>query len=164
MGRAELDLALILAVGTCVLSVSLVYLPLLVFFRVHPLYVLTSPLAIIYYSGVALNSRWRALPAAECAGRAGAIGPRTGVFCREGLALPPHRLARGPREHRELPYPGKRRYRGGGVCALPSALSWQEHPEVAALRKTLSNLPLDGHLQALLSWLNRFWGELLCQG
>lgn len=54
------DVALVLALATCVVSGG-VYLPFLRFLRVSPIYVLTLPLATVFYSGVALNSAWASL-------------------------------------------------------------------------------------------------------
>lgn len=49
------DPVLVLALATCVVS-TLVYLPVLIFYHVSPLYALTLPLAVVFYSTAALNS------------------------------------------------------------------------------------------------------------
>jgi hypothetical protein len=52
--------ALILAFGACLASVA-VYMPVLIFFRVSPLYALTLPVACLFYSGAAIASTWMSL-------------------------------------------------------------------------------------------------------
>jgi chlorobactene glucosyltransferase len=59
-GASAVDPALALALATCMLS-ALVYVPLLLHFRLSPLYVLTMPLATAFYSAVALHSAWASL-------------------------------------------------------------------------------------------------------
>jgi chlorobactene glucosyltransferase len=54
------DSALVLALGACLASAA-VYLPILIFFRVFPLYVLTLPVACLFYSGAAIASTWMSL-------------------------------------------------------------------------------------------------------
>jgi chlorobactene glucosyltransferase len=51
---------LILSLATCVLS-SLIYLPVVFFMRLSPLYVFTLPLAAVFYSAVATHSMARSL-------------------------------------------------------------------------------------------------------
>ncbi len=52
--------ALAWALAACALC-ALVYLPILIFLRVPPWYVVTLPLAAIFYSAVAVNSTYRSL-------------------------------------------------------------------------------------------------------
>jgi len=52
--------ALLLALGACLASAG-VYIPILIFFRVSPLYVLTLPAASLFYSGAAIASTWMSL-------------------------------------------------------------------------------------------------------
>jgi chlorobactene glucosyltransferase len=52
--------ALLLAVGACLASAA-VYLPVLIFFRVSPLYVLALPAACLFYSSAAITSTWVSL-------------------------------------------------------------------------------------------------------
>lgn len=54
------QIALALALATCLESV-LIYLPVMLFFRVPVIYVFTLPLAALFYSGVSLNSMLRSL-------------------------------------------------------------------------------------------------------
>jgi hopene-associated glycosyltransferase HpnB len=54
------DPALVLALATCALS-AVIYLPVLFFLRISPLYVFTLPLAAIFYAAVSLASMWRSL-------------------------------------------------------------------------------------------------------
>jgi chlorobactene glucosyltransferase len=54
------DSALPYALAACLAS-ALVYSPFLIFLRVSPLYVLTLPLACLFYSGVAIASTWMSL-------------------------------------------------------------------------------------------------------
>jgi hypothetical protein len=54
------DPALILALATCAIS-ALIYLPILFFLRLSPLYVFTLPLAAIFYAAVSVASMWKSL-------------------------------------------------------------------------------------------------------
>ncbi len=54
------DPVLVLALATCAMS-ALIYLPILFFLRISPLYVFTLPLAAIFYAAVSLASMWRSL-------------------------------------------------------------------------------------------------------
>jgi chlorobactene glucosyltransferase len=54
------DPALALALATCALS-AVIYLPVLFFLRLSPLYVFTLPLAAAFYSLVAIHSMWQSL-------------------------------------------------------------------------------------------------------
>jgi chlorobactene glucosyltransferase len=54
------DSTLVLAFGACLAS-AMVYLPILIFFRVSPLYVFTLPAACLFYSGAAIASTWMSL-------------------------------------------------------------------------------------------------------
>ena len=54
------DSTLLLAFGACLASAA-VYLPILIFFRVSPLYVFTLPAACLFYSGAAIASTWMSL-------------------------------------------------------------------------------------------------------
>jgi chlorobactene glucosyltransferase len=49
-----------LALATCALS-ALIYLPVLFFMRISPLYVFTLPFAAIFYTAVSLTSMWKGL-------------------------------------------------------------------------------------------------------
>ena len=54
------DPALVLALATCALS-ALIYLPVLFFLRLSPLYVFTLPLGAIFYAAVSVASMWKSL-------------------------------------------------------------------------------------------------------
>jgi chlorobactene glucosyltransferase len=54
------DAALVLALATCAMS-ALIYLPILFFLRLSPLYVFTLPLAAIFYAAVSVASMWKSL-------------------------------------------------------------------------------------------------------
>lgn len=54
------DSALPWALAACLASAA-VYLPILISFRVSPLYVLTLPVACLFYSGAAIASTWMSL-------------------------------------------------------------------------------------------------------
>jgi chlorobactene glucosyltransferase len=51
----RIDAIFVMAIATCLESV-LIYLPVVLFLRVPVLYVFSLPLAVVFYSGVALNS------------------------------------------------------------------------------------------------------------
>jgi hypothetical protein len=54
------DIPLLWALGACLTSAA-VYGPILIFFRVSPLYVFTLPVACLFYSGAAMTSTWLSL-------------------------------------------------------------------------------------------------------
>lgn len=56
----ERQAALALALATCALS-ALLYLPVLFFMRLSPLYVFTLPVAAVFYAAVSVNSMWQSL-------------------------------------------------------------------------------------------------------
>jgi chlorobactene glucosyltransferase len=58
--RSLANSALPWALAACLASAA-VYLPILIFFRVSPLYVLTLPVACLFYSGAAIASTWMSL-------------------------------------------------------------------------------------------------------
>ena len=51
---------LALALATCVLS-AVIYLPVLIFLRLPPLYVFTLPLGALFYAAVSIASAWKSL-------------------------------------------------------------------------------------------------------
>lgn len=56
----EQDRTLVMALAVCAAS-TLIYLPATIFFGVSPLYVLTLPLAAVFYSAASLDSTWKSL-------------------------------------------------------------------------------------------------------
>lgn len=54
------DLPLQLALAACLISAA-VYMPVLIFLKVSPLYAATLPIACVFYSAVAMASTWMSL-------------------------------------------------------------------------------------------------------